>query len=65
MRHCEVVHVWLYTKDGRTPNIARLSYGDLKDSDRYRTVPHGHRTGSLRFPLKVCGDNFPTVSVRF
>ena len=26
-------------------------------------TPHGHRTGSVRFPLKAC--EYPTISIRF
>ena len=42
------------------------SHGYRRETARAQSeivgTPHGHRTGSLRFPLKVCGD--PTISLR-
>ena len=62
MMHCEVVH------DGstRTTDVQLTSHGYRRETARAQSeivgTSHGHRTGSLRFPLKVCGD--PTISLR-
>ena len=41
-------------------------FGDRRETVRTQseiiTTPRGHRTGSVRFPIKVCG--YPTISIR-
>ena len=45
----------------------KKSYGDRRETARAQSeiegTPDEHRTGSVRFPLQLCG--YPTISVRF
>ena len=45
----------------------KTSYGDRKETARAESeivgTPHRHCTGSIRFPLKVCG--YPTIYIQF